>query len=271
MNHSAHPPRQAAFTLIELLVVISIIALLIGILLPALGAARKTAQDVACLSNVRQVGIALYAYAADEKDYVAQVSNGRDINPTANVWDDLGAVTGGRYWTSNLVIGGYGAERDMFKCPRFPEADANANSIRTADLDNYGQNNWRNADYGINYEWLAGARAGTALTGRQIQVPTRFDNVLSATDTVLVADSWFEFFRNNPASQRGQGLISAAATTFGSVHARHSNTSANILWADGHGSADSYGSDSVADVDGPYGVDNLGSAATPTENKWDLR
>jgi len=62
MNHR-NTPR--AFTLIELLVVISIIALLIGILLPALGAARKAARDVACLSNVRQIGLAVQLYAAD--------------------------------------------------------------------------------------------------------------------------------------------------------------------------------------------------------------
>jgi len=61
------PPctRRTGFTLIELLVVISIIALLIGILLPALGAARKTARLSGCLSNMRQVGIATYGYASE--------------------------------------------------------------------------------------------------------------------------------------------------------------------------------------------------------------
>lgn len=61
--------RRRGFTLIELLVVISIIALLIAILLPILGSARKAGQDAMCLSNLRQLGTASLAYALDQKRY----------------------------------------------------------------------------------------------------------------------------------------------------------------------------------------------------------
>jgi prepilin-type N-terminal cleavage/methylation domain-containing protein/prepilin-type processing-associated H-X9-DG protein len=62
--------RKAAFTLVELLVVIGIIALLISVLLPALNRAREAAKSTQCLSNLRQIGQAMNAYAADTKGWV---------------------------------------------------------------------------------------------------------------------------------------------------------------------------------------------------------
>jgi len=62
--------RKRGFTLIELLVVISIIALLIGILLPALGRARESSRKGVCLAQQRQAGIGFYTYAAEWSDWL---------------------------------------------------------------------------------------------------------------------------------------------------------------------------------------------------------
>ena len=67
--------KQKTFTLIELLVVIAIIGILASMLLPTLGKARKTAQQAVCVSNFKQIGVAINMYTDDNEDYMLSASS----------------------------------------------------------------------------------------------------------------------------------------------------------------------------------------------------
>lgn len=148
------PPFTAkrAFTLIELLVVIAIIAILAGMLLPALTKAKDKAKAAQCMSNLHQVILAATTYAQDSREtyYYYLDGNGNPTIPNHGQWTSgprsdvlLPPTDGYAYWALGY-LDYYGKNRKVFRCP----ASVHPDEWHDGGLY-YPAEFWENSTYGL--------------------------------------------------------------------------------------------------------------------------
>ncbi len=88
-RNSIQQNSNQGFTLIELLVVMAVIAILAGLLLPALSRAKESAQLTKCLSNLRQIGVGIKMYADDNFDTLPPRDNQQFLPPSQQTGNNL--------------------------------------------------------------------------------------------------------------------------------------------------------------------------------------
>jgi len=226
-RHADMPPRMGmrhrAFTLIELLVVIAIIAILAAMLLPALSKAKIRAQAIACMNNLRQVGLSVHIYSGDYSDYFPPNFSNSDPGSWVEGQLDWGLSPDNTNVLKllNAALGPYLKNTGVYKCPGDTYL-AGAGSLKMARVRSIAMNAFveGGAYRGSGSYWYPGYR--------------KYDKTSDVTSPAP-ADLWLMVDEHPDSINDGWMITNPAATNYwtdlpGSLHAG----ACGFTFTDGH-------------------------------------
>lgn len=228
--------QRIGFTLVEILVVMGIVAILMGLLLPALGAARGQARGVVCRTQLRQLLLANLGYAQEHDHHLVPAASDMWDQAGRRRWHGMRVSQDAAFDPNGSPLLAYLLEGDVKECPAMQRFSAGPSWHGSFEKGGGG--------YGYNLTYLGSRiwdRQYAAQFQRAYEQTTSLLEVRQPSDTLMFADTGMsqdsetviEYSFAEPPHPVFGGQVFDTLHMSPSIHFRH-RAQANIGWTDGH-------------------------------------